>query len=75
MRDRGMIYKVVVQTVLIYGINSWVVMGDMLKVLEGFHHWEAWKIAGMTARRMEDRAWDYPLMADTLEAAGIWPIK
>ena len=33
-----MMYNVVVQTVLLYGRNSWVVTDVMLKVLEGFHH-------------------------------------
>ena len=33
VQARGMIYKAVVQTVLIYGSKSWVVTGAMLKVL------------------------------------------
>ena len=34
----AMMYKAVVQTVLIYRGGSWVVMDAILKVLEGFHH-------------------------------------
>ena len=33
-----MLYKSVLQSVLIYVSESWVVMGAMIKVLEGFHH-------------------------------------
>ena len=33
-----MIYKEVVQTVIIYGIESWVMAEEMLKVMEGFQH-------------------------------------
>ena len=47
----------------------------MLKVLDGFHHWVDRRILGMTAQRMEDREWDYLLVADVLEAAGLWKIK
>ena len=60
---------------LLYGSNIWVVTGEMLKVLEGFHHQAAWRISGMTARNTEDREWEYPQVADALEAAGIWQIK
>ena len=52
-----------------------MVTGEMLKVLEGFHHQAAWRISGMTARNTEDREWEYPQVADALEAAGIWQIK
>ena len=31
-----MIYKSVVQSVLLYGINSWVVTGYMLKLIWGY---------------------------------------
>ena len=33
---RGMIYKAVVQSVFLYGSESWVVMGAIIKVLKGF---------------------------------------
>ena len=42
-------YKAVVQMVLLYGIESWVVTDTMLKVLGGFHHQVDWWIAGISA--------------------------
>ena len=60
MRYRGMIFKTLAQTVLLYGSEFWVVTGVMLKVLESFYHWAAWQIAGMTDRCTEDRKWEYP---------------
>ena len=42
----------------------------MLKVLEGFHHWEARRITGMTAKCVADGEWEYPLVVAALEAAG-----
>ena len=38
MLARGAMYKAVAHLVLLYVINRWVVTGDILKVLEGFHH-------------------------------------
>ena len=29
----------------------------------------------MMAQRVEDREWEYPLVDDDLEAAGLWPIQ
>ena len=75
VRAGGMIYKAAAQTVLIYGRKSWVVMGAMLKVLEGFHHQAARRIAGMIAQRTKGREWEYPPVDDFMEAAGLWPIK
>ena len=51
----GMLYKAVEQTLLLYWRNSWVVMGSMLKVFEGFRHWEAQGIAVMMDWHAEDR--------------------
>ena len=48
---RGMIYKVVAQSVLLYGSENWVVIGEMLKVLEVFHRRAAWRMAGMATIR------------------------
>ena len=50
VRARGIMYKAVYQSVLLYGSDSWVVMGGMLKVLEGLHHREARQITEMTAK-------------------------
>ena len=37
-RAHVMLYKAVVRMVLLCGSESWVVTGEMLKVLEGFDH-------------------------------------
>ena len=51
VRAQGILYKSIIQSVLLYGSNRWVVMGSMLKLLEVFHHWPVSRISGMTARR------------------------
>ena len=53
VRAQGMLYKAVAHMVILYVSVSWVVTVSMLKVLEVFHHWAAWRIAGMTARNEE----------------------
>ena len=54
MRAHGMLYKAVAQTKLFCGSDSWVLTGEMLKVLEGLHHRAAGRIVGITDRRVED---------------------
>ena len=73
--ERGMLYKAVVQSVLLYGSEIWVVMRAMLKVLVGFYHRLARKIMGITARHTTSGEWEWPLLVEALETAGIWPIK
>jgi len=34
----GMFYKAVVQTVLLFGCESWAMTGAMWTALKGFHH-------------------------------------
>ena len=38
VRTRGEMYKAVAQVMLLYGSKSWVVTGEMFKVLTAFHH-------------------------------------
>ena len=75
LRAQGMLYKAVVQSVLLYGRNSWLMMEAMLKILEWLSHWLAIRITGMTARRTTSGEWEGPPVADTLETTGIWTIE
>ena len=49
VRAGAMMYKEVVKTVLLNGIESWVITEAMMKVLEDFHHKIARNITGKTA--------------------------
>ena len=75
VRAQAMIYKAVVQTVLIYGSNRWVVTGSMLKFMDGFHHQVARRIPEKTAWCIVYREWEWPPLTDALEIAWLWPIK
>ena len=46
LRALEMLYKVVVNMVLLYGNEIWLATGGMLMVIKGFHHWLVSKISG-----------------------------
>ena len=71
----GMMYKVVAQSFLLYGSDSWVVTGKILKLLEEFHHREAREITGMTATCGVDGEWGPPPVVAEMEAVGLQPIQ
>ena len=74
VRSHEMMYTEVSQSVILYISETWVVTGEMLKVLEGFHHWETRRITGMTATLGANGKWKYPPMATALESAGLHTI-
>ena len=47
----AIIYKLLVQAVLMYGSGIWVVVDATVAVLEGFHHRISIQITGMTEQR------------------------
>ena len=75
MRARGIMYKAVDHSVFIYGSEIWVMMGDMIKVLEGFHHWGDRRTTGMTETHGAGWEWEYPPVVAAMEAAGLHPIR
>ena len=58
VQARAMQYKVVVELVLLYGRENWVVTGENLKVLEGFHNQVARMITGKTSQSMVEGEWE-----------------
>ena len=54
-----MMYKAVVQEVLLYWSEIWVVTGAMLMVIEGFHHQMAMQIARKIAWCAGDGRWEW----------------
>ena len=51
VRSRGKIYKAVAQSVLLYGRESWVVTGEILRVLTLFHHRATRRITWIMEKR------------------------
>ena len=48
VRARSMMYKKVVQKLLLYRSDSWLAMEAMLNIIEGFHHRLARRISGIS---------------------------
>ena len=57
MRSREIFYKLVVQVVLMYRRDTWVVTDAMVEVLEGFRHRIARRIMGKMPRRFREKGW------------------
>ena len=66
VRNWGTMHKSVVQFVPVYGRERWVVTGEMLRVLTGFHHWAAQWITGMMAKRGAGGEWEYPSVEEEM---------
>ena len=64
-----------VQTVLLYGSESWVVTDLMLEVLEGFHYRVEHRISGMKDHQIGEEGWKWSSVAEALEEAVLWPMK
>jgi hypothetical protein len=71
------IYKAVVQAVLLYGAESWVLSLAMEKKLDSFHHCCAWYITGQHIRQNPDESWTCPASSEYVLVikAGLWTIK
>ena len=72
----GFFYKAVVQSILLYGSESWVLGPQLLARLEGFHIRAAWRMAKVhKPRRGLNGVWIYPQTADVLEEVGLESIE
>ena len=75
VQAQGRINNAVVQSVLLYGSESWVVTGYMLKVLKGLQNWVEIRIMGMMAQSKMIREWECPPVSETMYTDGLYPIK
>ena len=70
-----MLYKAIVQTVLMYGRKSWVITESIMKVLEKVHHRVSQRIVGKTERHVGVEGWEWPPVEESLDAEVLWPMK
>ena len=70
-----MFYKAIVQSVLLYGVETWVLIKSMMNILKGFHHHVARKLSGFHARPLGGGRWRTYKVADVLDAAGMRPME
>ncbi len=65
-------YKAIIQSVLLYGSETWNVTGTALKQLEGFHIRAAYRMARINKpKRGSNNTWTYPRSKDVLEECGL----
>ena len=57
LNSQAMVYKAVVQVVILYGSEIWVVTDTIMVVLEGFRHSIPIRIVGMMAQMGAGREW------------------
>ena len=74
-RISGSFFKAVVQQVLLFGEETWVVTPNMEWALSGFLHGAARRITGRQARREKDEDWYYPSLEGAMREAGLTDIR
>ncbi len=67
----GIFYKATVQSILLFGSETWNLSPLSLKLLEGFHIRVAWRMAGKRTMKLPDDTWTYPNSAQVLEDVGL----
>ena len=70
-RAMGYFYKAIVQTILLYGLETWVLSDFQLKQLRSFHSRVARYLTGRHIRQNEDGTWFHPPTDGVLEEAGL----
>ena len=70
----GNFYKAIVQSVLLYGSETWVWTESMRLTLQGFHHRVARRLSGLMPRLVSGE-WHYPPIEEALATAGLEPLE
>ena len=74
-RAMGYFYKTIVQAILLYGSETWVVSDAHLQQFRSFHSRVSRHIAGCHIRPLEDGSWYCPPTVDVLEDAGLQTVE
>ena len=70
-RKVGRFYVVMVQVVLLFGSETWVLTPRLEKSLEGFHHRAVRRMASMGPKRQRGGTWLYTLIGAALTMVGL----
>ena len=69
------IYFAVVKSVLLYGLENWVLTPHMHRLLGGFHHKLDRRLTGRQPRKGQDGGWVYPPLVDAMAEAGLQEVE
>ena len=64
-----------VQEVLLYKSETWVLTLCMQRVLGKFHHRVARRLTRQKLRKVQDRGWVYPPLEDAIAEAGLQEVN
>ena len=70
-RTEGRFYVAVVQAVLLFGLETWVVTPWLENSLMGFYHWVVRRMVGMVPKCQLDGTWVYPPIGTALAKVGL----
>ena len=71
----GHFYKVVLQALLLFGAETWVLTSRMERALDSFHHRVAQRLTRRYLRRQGGRSWAYPQLEEAIGEAGFEGIR
>jgi hypothetical protein len=75
-RISALFNKATVQTVLLYGTETWVITNDILQLLSSFHHSIARRLTNRHPRPIANtNEWTHPSIQETLQLAGLFKLK
>ena len=74
-RISGNFFKAVVQQVLLFGAETWVVTPKTEQALSAFLHGVARQLTGRQPRREKDGEWQYRSLEGAMEEAGLTDIR
>ena len=69
-RTSGQIYLEVVQSVIMYGSETWVMASRIGRVLDRYHHRVDHRLTGRQTWKVRDCVWTYPPLEEAMEEAG-----
>ena len=69
-----MFYKAVAMTVMLYGVETWVLNVHMVKALQGFHKRVARQLSNRRPRPLNDGTWEVPPIEEALEISKMKPL-
>ena len=65
-------YITIVQAVLLYGADTWVICKRDMQKLRSFHNWVIRYITGKQIRKDRDGEWSYPVHIDLLKECNLF---
>ena len=69
-KDVGVIYKLVAQAVIMFGLETWIINPRIIRILRFFHHQVTRRLKGKQSYRGVDRICRYPPLSEAM--AYVW---